>query len=214
MSFRAPIILAAAGVLALAACSPTTEDNRRTRAGLGAGALLGGALGAMVAGDDNRLAGAVVGAAAGSIVGAAIGDRLDRQAAELRRDLGEDVQIRNTGAELVVTMPQDLLFAVDSAVVRPDLQADLRTLATNLNRYDDSRIRVVGHTDNTGSASYNQGLSERRANAVAAVLRNAGVSGARITAIGRGEERPIATNLTPEGRAQNRRVEIVITPEA
>jgi outer membrane protein OmpA-like peptidoglycan-associated protein len=109
-------------------------------------------------------------------------------------------------------MPNNILFDFDSAVVRADLQQDLRTLAASLRNYPDSSIQVIGHTDNTGAASYNQNLSERRAASVVSVLRNAGVDGRRLVAIGRGEDQPIATNLNAEGRAQNRRVEIVITP--
>ncbi len=111
-----------------------------------------------------------------------------------------------------MTMPQDILFAVDSATLRSDLRMDLRTIAANLQRYPDSLIRVVGHTDNTGSAAYNQALSERRADAVAAELIGAGVSGRRVIAEGRGFSQPIASNATESGRAQNRRVEITIRP--
>ncbi|MEL6753418.1 MAG: OmpA family protein, partial [Pseudomonadota bacterium] len=102
--------------------------------------------------------------------------------------------------------------AVDSAQLRPDLRADLFTLSESLQRYPDSTVQIVGHTDNTGTASYNQGLSERRAQSVAAVLVNAGVPSFRLRTFGAGENQPIASNLTPEGRQQNRRVDIVIRP--
>jgi outer membrane protein OmpA-like peptidoglycan-associated protein len=212
MRFTRPVAVISAGVLALAACTPTTEDNQRTRTGAAVGAVAGGLIGATAGGSRDRFVRTAVGAGVGAVIGGAIGQQLDRQAAELRRDLGNDVQVRNTGSQLVVTMPDDILFAVDSAVVRPDLQRDLRTLAASLQNYPDSDVMVIGHTDNTGSAAYNQTLSERRAASVAAVLRNAGVDGRRIVAVGRGEDQPVATNLTAEGRAQNRRVEIVITP--
>lgn len=205
------IALLASGVLGLAACTPT-EDNLRTRQGAVAGAVVGGVVGATAGGSRDRLLRTAVGATIGAAAGGAIGAALDAQARELRRDLGDNVDVRNTGSELIVTMPQDILFAVDSAVVRPDLQRDLQVVANSLNRYPDSTIRVVGHTDNTGTAAYNQTLSERRAGSVAAVLRNAGVDGRRIVAIGRGLTEPIASNATPEGRAQNRRVEIIIVP--
>ena len=116
------------------------------------------------------------------------------------------------GDRLIVTMPQDILFAVDSATVNSSLRGDLLTVANSLREYPRSRVQVVGHTDNTGSAAYNQGLSERRANSVADVLTSGGVSYDRIQAFGRGEDQPVASNLTTEGRAQNRRVEIVILP--
>ena len=212
------LALLASGALVLAACTPTTEENVRTRQGAATGAAIGGLVGAISgpsgqSGSD-RLLRAAFGAGVGAVAGGAIGARLDAQAAELRRDLGQDVGIVNTGRELIVTMPQDLLFAVDSAVVRPDLQNDLRTVAASLNRYPDSAIRVVGHTDNTGSAAYNQTLSERRAASVAGILRGAGVDGRRIVAEGRGLTQPIASNATAEGRRQNRRVEIYIIPNA
>jgi len=212
------LALLASGALVLAACAPTTDDNVRTRTGAATGAAIGGLVGAISgpsgqSGGD-RLLRAAVGAGVGAIAGGAIGSRLDAQAAELRRDLGQDVAIVNTGRELVVTMPQDLLFAIDSAVVRPDLQNDLRVVAASLNRYPDSMVRVVGHTDNTGSAAHNQALSERRAASVASILRGAGVDGRRIIAEGRGLTQPIASNATAEGRRQNRRVEIYIIPNA
>jgi outer membrane protein OmpA-like peptidoglycan-associated protein len=143
-----------------------------------------------------------------------IGAVLDRQAAELRRDLGPETTIRNTGQELILTMPQDILFAVDSATLRPDLRADLQVIAANLRRNPDSMIRVVGHTDSTGALAYNQRLSERRAESVAAVLIENGVSGRRIITQGMGPNDPVASNATASGRAQNRRVEIVIRPNA
>jgi outer membrane protein OmpA-like peptidoglycan-associated protein len=122
------------------------------------------------------------------------------------------VQIVNTGRELIVTMPQDILFDVDSTFVQPSLRSDLRALATNLQQYPNSSVAVIGHTDNTGTAAYNQDLSSRRANAVANILIDAGVSAGRVRAIGRGEDEPIASNLSAAGRQQNRRVEIVIRP--
>jgi len=109
-------------------------------------------------------------------------------------------------------MPQDILFAVDSATLSGGLQNDLRAVAASLNRYPNTRVNVIGHTDNTGEAGYNLNLSQRRAQAVGSVLVSAGVTPARINAIGRGEDQPVASNLTPQGRQQNRRVEIIITP--
>jgi outer membrane protein OmpA-like peptidoglycan-associated protein len=109
-------------------------------------------------------------------------------------------------------MPQDVLFATDSAILRADLTRDIKAVAANLIRYPNSRIEVAGHTDNSGSAAYNQDLSQRRAVSVADVLRQSGVPNARITAYGRGEDAPIASNQSPAGRAQNRRVEIIIRP--
>ena len=207
-----PALAAVAALGLLAGCTdPMTGDLDRQRTGLLTGALAGATLGA-ITGSGDRTAPILVGGAVGAMTGGVIGSILDQQAEELRRDLGRDVDVRNTGDEIVVTMPQDILFAVDSAALRPDLRMDLRTIAANLQRYPDSLIRVVGHTDNTGSAAYNQALSERRADAVAAELIAAGVSGRRVISEGRGFTQPVASNATEVGRAQNRRVEITIRP--
>lgn len=211
------LLLASAAMLAVTACTPieTSTNNPRQRTTEGAiiGGLLGAAVGARTGTNDTdsrnqAIAGALVGAAAGGL----LGDRLDRQAAALQSQVSGSTQIINTGSEILVRMPQDILFAVDSASLRPDLRSDLRAVARNLLEYPDSTIVVTGHTDNTGSAAYNQSLSERRANAVASELIANGVPAFRIQAVGRGFTQPIASNDTAAGRAQNRRVEIAIRP--
>ncbi|MDA5556848.1 OmpA family protein [Shimia sp. MMG029] len=203
----------ALSLVALAACTDPnyvtgagTDPNRQTKSG----AIIGGILGAgLAAATDNN---AAIGAAVGAGVGALIGNELDKQEAELRAQLDSDVRIENTGDRLILTMPQDILFAVDSVEVSASLQDDLAKVAKSLEAYPNSTVQILGHTDNTGAASYNQTLSERRANAVADVLLNNGVAFGRIDAIGRGEDQPIASNLDEAGRRQNRRVEIVILP--
>ncbi|MEM1074246.1 MAG: OmpA family protein [Pseudomonadota bacterium] len=186
-------------------------NNTQQGALLGAGA--GALAGALSRGDGNRDEAALIGAVVGGAVGAGIGYSLDQQEADLRRDIGnENVQITNTGDSLIVNLPQDLLFSTDSFAVRPDLQADLRMVAGNLQRYPDSTVQVLGHTDSDGEADYNQQLSEQRANAVASILMNAGVQPARFQISGRGENQPVASNLSEAGKAQNRRVELVILP--
>jgi outer membrane protein OmpA-like peptidoglycan-associated protein len=217
MNFRLPLAIAFTGVLAATACTPvdqySADDNQRAREGAIIGGLTGAVFGASRPGSGgNDVRDALIGGAVGAIAGGAIGANLDRQAAELRSEMDSRVQIINTGNELIVRMPQDILFAVDSATLQPTLVADLGDLARNLQRYPNTTVQVIGHTDNTGSAAYNQDLSQRRANAVANVLVSSGVSSGRIAAIGRGEDQPVASNLTPDGRAQNRRVDIVIRP--
>jgi outer membrane protein OmpA-like peptidoglycan-associated protein len=210
-----PLCAALGAALALSACTdPSTAGNPtpRTRDGAIAGAIVGTAVGLATGSPQNRARNAAVGAAFGAAVGGAIGSRLDRQAQALDQSLDDRITVTNTGSALVVTLPQDIVFDVNSAELRPDLRADLRTLAASLQEYPDSTVDVIGHTDNTGTAVLNQDLSSRRASAVAGELIAAGVSSARLRTIGRGENAPIATNLTPEGRAQNRRVEIVINP--
>nr|MDA3857755.1 OmpA family protein [Roseovarius sp.] len=158
--------------------------------------------------------GAVIGGVLGAAGGAVVGSSLDRQAAELRQQLDNDVQITNTGDRLILTMPQDILFDVDSTTIYQGLRGDLLTVAQSLNSYPDTTVQVVGHTDSDGDAGYNQRLSERRANAVADVLLQGGVPSSRVRTFGRGENQPVASNLTAEGKRQNRRVEIVILPNA
>ena len=207
-------IVATASALVLSGCvsNSVAPTGERQRDGTIVGGILGGFLGA-AASDDNRMGGALIGATAGAIAGGAIGAALDRQARDLRGSLAnDDIRIQNTGEELIVTMPEGILFDVDSAAIRASLQSDLRALARNLQQYPDTTVDVIGHTDNTGSAEYNQDLSARRAQAVAGVLLEAGVAPARVRAYGRGETQPVATNLTPEGRQQNRRVEVIIRP--
>lgn len=219
MSIKTSISLSVLAVLGLTACadpyatpsagSVATNPNANRNAGAVIGGLLGAAAGANA--DNDSFAKAVVGGAVGAMVGGAIGTSLDQQAAELR-GINGSFNVTNMGDYLVVNMPQDVLFSVDSASLRPDLTRDIKAVAGNLMRYPNSQIQIVGHTDNTGSAAYNQDLSQRRAVSVAQVLRESGVPNARITAFGRGEDQPIASNLTEQGRAQNRRVEIIIRP--
>ena len=197
----------------LAACAEgalTTSANANRNSGALIGAAVGAAAGQAIGGDtDATLIGAAVGAGAGALIGA----DLDRQEAELRRDLaGSGVGINNTGNQLVVTLPEAITFATDSATVSPGFQNQLSVLANNLRNFPNSTIRITGHTDSTGDASYNQRLSERRAQAVANVLAANGVSQSRFIVSGAGETQPIASNDTVSGRAMNRRVELVITP--
>ena len=216
MKFKTSLMVASLGLFGLTACTvdPNAfpgDPNARARGGAITGALIGGALGA--SSDDNKLGKALVGAGIGAALGGVIGTNLDQQAADLRAVNG-NFTVTNNGQYLVVNMPQDLLFGTDSATLRPDLTRDIKAIAANLQQYPNSQIEVVGHTDNTGSSAYNQDLSQRRAVSVAEVLRGAGVPNARIAAFGRGEDQPLptASNLTPEGRAKNRRVEIIIRP--
>ena len=211
--FKTPLVIALGGTLTLAGCvDVTTVEPNRTRNGALIGAGIGAAAGA-ITGEGSRRDEILIGAAVGGLAGGAIGANLDRQAADLRRQLGDDrILITNTGNELIVTLPQDILFDTDSAALRADLQADIRALGRNLNQYPNTRVQVIGHTDSQGSAAYNQDLSERRARAVTNILLQQGVAGNRVIPIGRGESQPVASNNTAEGRRQNRRVEVIITP--
>ena len=210
--------LAGSALLILSGCvTPESAANSKPGDNTTAGTIMGGLIGAIagmeMSSKGDRKKGAIVGAIVGAAAGNAIGQSLDEQAADLRRDLNNNqVNVTNTGSELIVTMPQDILFALDSAAVRSDLRRDLGVVAGNLQAYPNSTISIEGHTDNTGTANYNRILSQRRANAVADILVNNGVPPARLYAVGRGENEPVASNLSATGRAQNRRVEIVIRP--
>jgi outer membrane protein OmpA-like peptidoglycan-associated protein len=216
MTLKSSALLLSAAALALAGCVSQTgpggvAGTSRTTTGAVTGALIGAAVGANQ-GGPNRVGQAAVGAVVGGALGGLIGSALDAQARALEAGVSSNTRVVNTGSSLLVTMPQDILFEVNSATLRPDLQRDLDAVAQNLIAYPNSKIQIVGHTDNTGTAALNADLSNRRAQSVANVLRQAGVPGSRIIAFGRGEDFPVASNLTPEGRAANRRVEIIITP--
>jgi len=218
-----PLVAAVTGVIALGACTDPNgsilaqdgDSNKNLKNGALLGAGAGALIGALSKGDGNRDQGAVQGALIGAALGAGGGALLDKQERDLRASLGNDnVTINNTGDRLIVTLPQDILFAVGSSSVRPDLQRDLGAVAGNLQAYPDSTVQIIGHTDSDGEASYNQQLSENRANAVASVLLNNGIPSSRVQSYGRGEAQPVASNLNATGKAQNRRVEIVILPNA
>ena len=190
------LLLLSVGVVALAGCEP----NRTLTGG-----LLGAGVGTTVAGPG--------GAVVGSSVGAMLGARLDRQFRELQSGLaGSGATVVNTGNTLVVTLPEQVTFDTGSSVLHPDYVDEIAFIARSLRDNPDSTVVVIGHTDNTGGTEYNQRLSERRAASVALVLTNNGVSANRVHTVGRGYTAPIASNDTPGGRAQNRRVEIIITP--
>ncbi|WP_282601646.1 OmpA family protein [Paracoccus sp. PARArs4] len=221
MKLRSTAILAVSGLMVLGACADPNATGTGTGTGLSRtqqGALAGAAVGALYGAtrdDDNNnegrdaARGAILGAAAGAIAG----NILDRQAAALEQSIqNPNVQIVNHGSYLQVVMPEGILFATDSAAVSGPAQSDLYAVARNLNQYPNSRVEVIGHTDNTGSASYNQDLSQRRAQSVLGILSAAGVSQNRMVAVGRGLTQPVASNDTASGRAQNRRVEIIIRP--
>ena len=217
MTRRVSLIFALAGVTALGACADQygqPVQMSRAQQGVLAGAAAGAIYGA-TRDDDSRgragdaLKGAIVGGAAGGLVGSA----LDAQAQALQGSLTTPgVQVVNTGQTLNVTLPEGVLFAHDSATVSGPAQNDLYALARNLQQYPNSTVQVIGHTDSTGAAAYNLQLSQRRAQSVAGILIAGGVSSNRIATSGMGMTQPVASNDTTAGRAQNRRVEIVIRP--
>jgi len=207
---KTPIAIALIAGLGVAGCTNPDGTANNTGTGIAAGAGIGAVLGRAIGGNGR---GAVVGGLIGATIGGAIGDDLDRQEAALRQQMGgSGVSIVNTGSQLIVTLPEAITFPVDSAQLKSSFVSSLNALAQNLQQYPNTTVEVVGHTDSTGAASYNQQLSERRALSVRSVLLNAGVPGGRLRAYGQGENSPVASNNTSAGRQQNRRVEIYITP--
>lgn len=207
-------MMVAGSALALSACTMDTTGMSRTQQGAIAGAAAGALFGAQRDKDSNNKGSDIIkGAIAGAAAGAATGAILDQQAKALKSQLNNpNIQVVNHGSYLQVVMPEGILFATDSAAVSGPAQNDLYSVAQNLNQYPNSRVEVVGHTDSTGRAAYNMDLSQRRANSVKGILTAAGVNPARIVATGAGQSNPVATNETAAGRAQNRRVEILIRP--
>lgn len=208
------IAFSTVAALGLSACDdPATriqDPSYRAQNGALIGAVGGAALGGMLGGSKNSV---LTGALVGGLGGALIGNNLDQQAADMRNRLGNpNVTVTNMGGYLLVNLPDDVLFASGSAALRPDLQGEVRSIAANLVSYPSSNIEVVGHTDDVGAAAMNMDLSQRRAYSVANVLVGAGVPPSRVSTYGRGEDQPIASNQTAGGRAQNRRVEIIIRP--
>jgi len=217
MTFRIPLMTASAAMLALAACTDqygNPQPMNRAQQGAAVGAAAGAIFGAQR--DDDRtgkgrdaLRGAVVGGALGGLVGSI----MDTQAKALQQSITTPgVTVQNTGNQINVNLPEGVLFAFDSAAVSGPAQNDLYAIARNLQAYPNTRVEVIGHTDSVGADAYNMDLSQRRARAVGGILAAGGVSSSRIVTIGRGKTMPIASNATAQGRAQNRRVEIVIRP--
>jgi outer membrane protein OmpA-like peptidoglycan-associated protein len=150
-----------------------------------------------------------VGAAIGGAAGAAVGAVMDSQAEDLQDRL-PNARVERVGEGIAVTFDSGILFAVNQATLQPAGQQNLRDLVASLEEYEGTEVLVVGHTDSTGETAYNQGLSERRADAARNFLTGAGLDPGRVRAIGRGELEPIASNDTDAGRQDNRRVEIAI----
>jgi outer membrane protein OmpA-like peptidoglycan-associated protein len=204
---RVPVAaLAVTALFSMTACASWDHRERGAVIGAGAGAAVGAAVGSQV-GSTAR--GAIAGAVVGGAAGAIIGHQMDVQAERLARDL-EGASVERVGEGIVVTFEGGILFDFDRADLRPAARANLDRLAQNLQQYGRTDVLILGHTDSVGSATYNQGLSERRAQSAANYLMTRGISGQRISTRGMGEHDPIASNETAEGRQLNRRVEVVI----
>ncbi|MDH5284051.1 MAG: OmpA family protein [Gemmatimonadota bacterium] len=198
------LLLAAAASLALAACA--TKSQTGAVVGAAGGAVVGGAIGHAA---GNTAAGAIIGAVVGGAAGAVIGAEMDNQADELKQNI-KGATVERVGEGIKVTFESGLLYDFGSEVVRPEAQANLTELARSLKKYPGSDLLIVGHTDNVGSETYNQSLSERRASAAANYLVSQGVKPTRLATRGMGELEPLESNDTDSGRRLNRRVEVAI----
>lgn len=209
-------LMAATALTACTTVDPYTGQTVRsnTRTGAIAGALGGAVLGYLS--NDKSEQGrknALIGAGVGALAGAGVGAYMDKQQAQLRAQLANTgVEVTRQGDNIVLNMPSDVTFAVDRSDIQPQFDRVLDEVATTLNQYPSTTVDVVGHADSTGTDAYNQALSERRASAVAAYLTSRNVLPARLYVAGMGERQPIASNDTEAGRAQNRRVEIIVRP--
>ncbi len=192
--------------IACAGCSSMSNTQKGAIGGAAAGAAIGGAIGHQ---SGNTAVGAIIGAAVGGAAGAYIGNYMDKQAAEMERDL-EGAKVERIGEGIKITFDSGLLFDVDKSELKPASKQNLTDLAVILNKYPDTNILLEGHTDATGTNEHNMDLSKRRAQSVANYLAMQKVMEPRFTIMGYGEDQPIASNETSEGRAQNRRVEVAI----
>jgi outer membrane protein OmpA-like peptidoglycan-associated protein len=174
--------------------------------GAGTGGAIGGVIGKKM---GNTAAGAIIGAAVGGSAGAAIGVYMDKQAAEIRNDI-KGARVERIGEGIKITFNSGILFDVNSDALKPVARQNINQLGVVLNKYNDTEVLIEGHTDSTGSESFNQQLSESRAASVSRQLKSQGVSGGRITTIGYGENQSAEDNGTLEGRTLNRRVEVAI----
>ncbi|MCO5063617.1 MAG: OmpA family protein [Rhizobiaceae bacterium] len=209
------LVAGAVAMTLIAGCTtdPFTGEQKlsNTAGGAGIGALAGAGIGLLAGGNDRR--NALIGAGIGALAGGAVGSYMDRQEAELRGFLrGTGVSVTRNGDQIILNMPSNITFATDQDQVVPAFYETLNAVALVINKYNRTIVDINGHTDSTGSASHNQALSQRRASSVASYLVSQRVDGRRLAINGFGDTRPIASNATPEGRAQNRRVEIYLSP--
>ncbi|MDP9202366.1 MAG: OmpA family protein [Gemmatimonadota bacterium] len=203
---RALSALLVAGSVGASACASLNKKEEGAVIGATAGAAVGGVIGNQT-GSTAR--GAIIGAVVGGTAGAIIGHQMDQQAKELSQNI-KGATVERVGEGIQVTFASGLLFAFDSDSIQAAAGTNLRELASSLQKYPESQLLIVGHTDNVGDDSYNQLLSQRRANSAAAYLAAQGVARTRLATSGKGESEPVTTNETDAGRQKNRRVEVAI----
>lgn len=210
------ISLCAFSLSACTTINPYTNETQTSKVviGAGSGALIGGVIG-LIAGSDSRdrRKKALIGAGLGAIAGGGVGYYMDVQEAKLRQKLnGTGVGITRDGDHIILNMPSNITFGVGSSNINSQFYNVLNSVVIVVNEYDKTLIEIQGHTDSTGSASSNQVLSEKRSGSVSDYLQSQEINSLRLAAYGHGENHPVASNDTEQGRQQNRRVEIVLVP--
>ena len=203
---RVVAALIVAGTFGLTACAGMSQKQKGAVIGATTGAAVGGVIGNQT-GSTAR--GAIIGAIVGGAAGAIIGHQMDQQAKELQRDI-PGATVSRVGEGIAVTFASGILYPFNSTEILPAGKENLQSLANSLEKYPNSDVLIVGHTDSVGTDAYNLDLSQRRAQAASAYLQSLGVPASRLHAVGKGESEPIQPNDTDAGRAQNRRVEIAI----
>ncbi len=187
------------------------KGMNKTQKGAVIGASSGAVIGAIIGNNNNNTAlGAILGAAVGGTVGVVIGNKMDKQAQKMEADLGKTATVERVGEGIKLTFNSQLLFDFGKTELKESNKTDLQKFAKTLNEYPDTDLLIVGHTDNVGSESFNQNLSEKRAAAVSNYLSSLGVGNNRLKIEGKGEIQPAASNETESSRSQNRRVQIAI----
>ncbi len=212
------LVVLMSAVLVLSACATTDpytgeKKDSNTAKGAAIGAVAGAILGAATSSDKDRDRGIIPGAVAGAAIGGGFGNYMDRQEAELRRELeGTGVRVERNGNEINLIMPGNITFPTNQHAIRTDFYEVLGSVGKVLAEFDKTAIKISGHTDSTGSSDYNQDLSEKRALSVKSYLARKGVARGRLHASGYGERYPVASNKTADGRQENRRVELKLEP--
>jgi outer membrane protein OmpA-like peptidoglycan-associated protein len=209
-------ILALVAVTLWGCAEPQTKTQQGAVYGTGIGAAVGAGLGQVIGGNTkSTLVGAGIGAVLGGVAGGSIGRYMDNQEAALQQQFAasEAANIQRNADVLAVTFKSDVLFDINSAVLKPGANTEINRVSQVLVKYPQTTIQIAGHTDSTGSEVYNQQLSERRAMSVQNALANQGVATSRMRTIGFGESQPVADNTTEAGRQLNRRVVVTITPQ-
>lgn len=201
------VVLVIFASLILSGCASMNKATKGAVIGTAAGGAMGAVIGQAA---GNPALGAIIGATVGGTTGAIIGHTMDKQAEEIAKTV-PDAKVERVGEGIVVEFSSAILFGFDQSALSSDAKTNLDKLVTVLNAYPDTDIEVQGHTDSKGTEAYNQSLSERRAKAVSDYILTKGITAERVTPKGFGETLPEYDNETEEGRAQNRRVEFLIT---